>query len=356
MNRIVGVLLAILLVPMALEAQGAPPGCSWEGDPAIRFGWGSVYAGWMGYAPPPGMYHGHGAGGDAGMDTTWGLPGQTLAFRLGPLNASPSWLPSGCKAADTFCFDVSSDAGWSIACDWVAGIPIELYPGYLWTQKVNITIPCSAAVGSYYRIIATMAYWMSDADTCAPWCGDCNDPNIRPTDGFKYYSRDTLWVRVDPPPSFLPPTILQDTLDFVMRGQTMAYLTIGLCNNDQCFDMNVGYHIASRGHIGPPISTYDTVLARSGKCVDVYGILNAGTAPTCTYDTLEIVAWSCAAIPAYDTCVMRVHVIDMCCGVPLDTAPTAALVAAVFIIAAGAFLYRRRKRPAPAVRTGGPRA
>ena len=336
--------LVLLFASGSLMAQ--PPGCTWEGDPAFRFGWGATYAGWIGYVPPPGNYHGHGAPGNAGPDTTHGVPGYALVFKLGPYNAASSWLPTGyCKAADTLCFEIQDNLGWTITCNPVPGTLFALSgPGYLWTQNVTITIPCSATPGTYDRIIAICAY-MNNAGNCDISCGDCADPNTRPADGFFYYSKDTLFVKVDPPVATRPPVILQDTLTMVEGGQSKAHIPFSICNSDSCSATDMGYHIWSLGHIGPAIGVYDTVSVAAGKCRDVYGIINAGEAFACTYDTLHIIAWTCATTPLYDTCVQCVHVVEMCC-LPLFTAPVVTILAIVLILAAALFMRKRAAREA----------
>jgi len=276
------------------------------------------------------------------MDTTWGVPGAPLVFKVGPYNAAASWLPTGyCKLADTLCFEISdSPVAWTIVCNPVEGTPYALSgPGYLWTQNVTINIPCSATVGNYYRIIGTVTYTNMDVE-CDLTCGDCADPNTRPADGFFYYSDDTLLVRVDPSPPPPAPVILQDSLTTVETGQTQAYIPFSLCNDDQCFATNMGYHIWSKGHVGAAINVYDTVNVLNGQCTDVYGIINAGSGVICTYDTLTIIAWTCAATPLYDTCVQIIHVIEAR-TVPLFTVPVVTILVLALILAAAVFIRRR---------------
>jgi hypothetical protein len=347
MKRACAVAVAFLLVSGSLIAQTPPPGCSWEGDPAFRFGWGALYAGWPGYAPPPGNYHGHGAPGNAGPDTTHGTPGAALVFKLAPYSAACSWQPAGCKDPDTFCFEISDNLGWTIVCTPVPGTLYAMACGYLWTQNVKITIPCSATPGTYDRVVGTVTY-ANNAGTCDVTCGDCNDPNIRPADGFFYYSKDTLFVRVDTPIPDQPPVILQDTMMWIERGQSQAHIPFSICNADSCSATDVGYHIWSLGHIGPAINTHDTVSVAAGKCRDVYGIIDASQAPTGTYDTLHIVAWTCSITPLYDTCVQRVVLIALCgdCAVPLFTTPVVTILAIALILAAALFMRRRAAREA----------
>jgi len=340
MKKAILLTLGILLVASGI-VWAQPPGCTWEGDPSFRFGWGALYAGWPGYAPPPGNYHGGGAAGQWGQDTTWGVPGQSLVFKVGPYNSAASWLPTGyCKAADTLCFEIADNLGWTLTCNPVAGTLYALSgPGYLWTQNVTITIPCSATPGTYDRVIGTVAY-MNNAGDCDVACGDCADPNIRPADGFNYYSNDTLWVRVEPIPPPPAPVILQDTLTLVEQGQTQAYVPFSLCNDDQCFSVTMGYNIKSKGHVGPALNVTSTKAVPAGQCVDVYGILDAGVTAICTYDTLTIIAWTPSPGALYDTCVQIVHVVEPS-AVPLFTVPVVTILVLALILAGAVFMRRR---------------
>jgi hypothetical protein len=296
-----------------------------------------MYAAGMGsYTPPPGHYNLVAVN---GPDTTCGVPGDTLRFKISPYNAT-AWLPGLCTAQDTFCFDVSSEHGWTFVCKPVAGTP-EVVPagGYLWYQTVTIHIPCNATVGSYERVVAG-CYYVNNLGVCDPACPDCADPNVRPANHTTFYSKDTLYVRVDTRPLVYPPVILQDTLTLVEERQSKAYIPFSLCNQDQCIPMDIGYRIRSSGHVGPPIDMSDTVQVLAGKCTDVFGIINAASAIACTYDTLRIVAWSCAPTPLYDTCAQVVHVVALCCA-PVFTAPVIAVLVLALILAAALFMRRR---------------
>jgi hypothetical protein len=338
MKKAVFLALGILLVASGI-VWAQPPGCTWEGDPSFRFGWGATYAGWAGYTPPPGYYHGGGAAGNWGPDTTWGVPGQNLVFKVGPYASAASWLPPSCKAIDTLCFEIADQLGWTIVCNPVVGTLYELAAGYLWTQNVTIIVPCSATPGSWNRIIGTVAY-ANNAGVCDVSCGDCNDPNVRPTDGFNYYSDDTLWVRVDPAPPPPAPVILQDTLTLVEQGQTQAYIPFSLCNDDQCFGVTMGYNIKSKGHVGAALNFTSSILVPPAHCVDVYGIINAGSGVICTYDTLTIIAWTPAPGALYDTCVQIIHVVEPR-TVPLFTVPVVTILVLALILAAAVFMRRR---------------
>jgi hypothetical protein len=315
--------LALLLMPAVALAQ--PPGCTWDGDPAIRYGFGQYDN--LPYNQP-------------GNDFADIYPGGTLTYTLAPYNCHPIYLPTGiCKAIDTICFHAVSLQGWTLACDPPMGQLWELGSGYIWYQDISITAPCDANIGDKDTLIAIACY-ANTAGVCAPECGDCADPNIRPATGVKYYNADTLIVTiVAGPPAF---EILQDTLQLVDRGQTQAHIEFTICNQDECAPPTpFNYNITSRGHIGSAINTTSTIEVDGGACKDVYGVIDAGTSPACTFDTLTIVAWSAAAPIVYDTCVQVVHVIEACCGVPVFTPAGAAILVIVLVLVTAIFMRRR---------------
>jgi hypothetical protein len=199
-------------------------------------------------------------------------------------------------------------------------------------------VPCTATPGTY-QVIAKNAY--HNAGACAPECGDCNDPNLRPGDGLNYYNSDTLYIKVVNPPAIIPLSILQDSLTLVDQGQTQAYVPFSICNADACFPA-FNYNIKSKGHFGPAINTSGSVSVPGGDCVDVYGVINAGTPVViCDYDTLTIIAWG--GRPAwfmYDTCVQIVHAVSAE-PVPLFTVPVVTILVLALILAAAVFMRRR---------------
>jgi C1A family cysteine protease len=299
--------------------------CSKEGDPALRYGWGE-YDG-LPYNQP-------------GEDYASAYAGQTITYRLAPYNASPTWLPAGCKGSDTLCFHVSDAKGWAIGSSPPLDTPMILSAGYIWYQDVSIAIPCSADLFSYDTVIAQVAY--TDVNgVCAPECEDCNDPNTRPSTGVKYYSADTLIIQVvEAPPSL---SVLQDTLTLVDRGQTQAYVPFTICNQDECVpSTSYGYRITSKGHVGPPLNTSGVISVPGGECKDLYGVVNAGTAVACAYDTLRIIVWTTGDPALYDTCVQVVHVVEPQ-SVPLFTPPVAAILVLALVAIAAIFMRRRMK-------------
>jgi len=313
--------LTLLLVPAFVYA--APPGCTWEGDPAFRYGWN--YLDGLPYNQP---------GPD--VATTWA--GGAITRTLGPYSAHATWTPLTCKALDTLCFQCVSIKGWGLALDPTTQ-PVELLPGQLWYQDVTITPPCSAQIGDVDTVIARCVY-ANNAGNCDFSCGDCNDPNVRPGDGLNYYSADTLFVTIIPAPPAL--AILQDSITYVERGQVQAYVGFSLCNSDPCAPPTaINYSIVSKLHV-PPVPPYPwtgSVMVPGGECRDAYAILDASLIPVCTYDTLTIIAWM-GVPPVYDTCVQLIHIIAPQ-DVPLFTVPVVTILVLALILAAAVFMRRR---------------
>lgn len=334
MKKAIILAMGLLLIATIASAACFAP----TGDRAFRYGWGMVVnpAGQEVITPPPGIYNLVAVN---GQDTTWGIPGQSLKYRVGPYNAT-AWQPLTCVLQDTLCYDVASQHGWTLVTSPAAGTP-QVLPagGYLWYQVVTIQIPCSATIGSYERVIGTCAY-TNIAEVCDLTCADCADPNTRPANNTKFYSSDTLWVHVLPAPPPPAPTILQDTLTLVEQGQTQAYIPFSLCNGDQCFAYDIGYTIKSKGHVGSALNVSGTVNVAAGSCVDVFGIINAGAATPCQYDTLTTICWTVVATPLYDTCVQVIHIVEPS-TVPLFTVPVVTILVLALILAAAVFMRRR---------------
>jgi len=319
--------LVLLLMPAAALAQ--PPGCTWVGDPAMRYGFGQ-YDG-LPYNQP-------------GNDFANIFPGATLTYTVAPFNCSATaYPPLTCRGTDTLCFHAVSLQGWTVACDPPMGDLYELPPGYIWYQEVSITAPCDANIGDKDTLIAQACY-ANDAGVCAPECGDCADPNLRTSTNVKYYNADTLIVTIVARPPAV--NVLQDTLTIVGRWQSQAYVPFSICNVDECAPLTEFiYNIRSLGRVGPAINTTDTVMVDGGTCKDVYGVINAGSSLACAYDTLTIVVWSSAEPVVYDTCVQVVHVVESCC-VPVFTPAVAAILVLALILAAAVFMRRRIARTA----------
>ncbi len=310
---------------VGIRARVEPRPVTIDGDPALRYGWGE-YDG-LPYNQP-------------GNDFASAYAGQTLTYRLGPYNSPATWLPAGCKASDTLCFHASSAKGWAIAASPPLETPIVLGSGYLWYQDVSVTVSCSAGISTYDTIVARVAYTGANG-ACAPGIADCNDPNTRPTTGVEYYSADTLIVQVVEAPPAL--AILQDTLTLVERGQTQAYVPFAICNQDECAPpTSYGYVITSKGHVGPALNTSGSVSVPGGECEDLYGIVNAGAAIACTYDTLRLIMWTTGDPALYDTCVQVIHVVEPEM-VPLFTPSVAAVLVLALVVIAAIFMRRRMR-------------
>jgi hypothetical protein len=266
------------------------------------------------------------------------LPGTLVTQQLRMYHAAYSWVPT-CGVAgvyDTFCTVLNSQQGWATGGTPTIGNPyILVCTGSLY-QFVTLQVPCEAVPGMVDRFIARMAY--HNAGTCAPACGDCNDPNVRPSDGLPRYNADTLYVIVLQPQP--PLSILQDSLTLVDQGQTQAYIPFSICNEDACYPA-FNYTLKSKGHVGPALNVSASVNVPGGDCVDVYGIIDAGLASICTYDTLTIIAWGGSAeMFMYDTCVQIIHVVSPE-PVPLFTVPVVTILVLALILAAAVFMRRR---------------
>jgi len=317
------VLLALLLLPVVVVAQ-APPGCSWEGDPILRYGWF--------YTLPE------------GNDTLQMYRGETyVEYDVLPMNAYDTYTPAQCHATDTFCFHYTDLFGWTIVSAepmiWDDPTYLVLAPGTGYWATISINCPCSATVGQWNRIIISFNY--TDVyGTCAPQCGDCNDPTLR--GGTQHlWNADTLWVEVvESPPSAL--IVDQDTVTLVDEGQTQAYIPFTIESPNPCAPpATAGYRITSKGHVGAAIDQSGSIAVAGGTTEYVYGIINAGAAHDCDWDTLMIIMWNTAdEPPIYDTCVQRIHVITPE-PVPLFTVPVVTILVLALILAAAVFMRRR---------------
>jgi len=313
MKKLVFLAFALLFVAGSVYAQ-----CSLEGDAMIRYGWGQLDG--LPFNQP-------------GPDYINVVPGQTVAYYLGLANIG--YTPTTCLATDTFCLDMTDTQGWTIVCDPAEGSALIYDNGYAYGQDISISVPCEATVGTVNMVIAHECY-INLAGVCDPTCGDCVDPNIRPTTGVPYYNADTLYMTVVVAPPALG--VYQDSIYYVEQGQTQAYIPFTIANQDECAPPTLFYYnIVSLGHIGSAINTSGSVTVNGGEQEDVFGILDAGTAEICTLDTLTIIAWSGAA---YDTCVQLVHVISPV-TVPLFTTPVVTILVLALVLAAAVFMRRR---------------
>jgi hypothetical protein len=269
------------------------------------------------------------------------IKGETGCFELAPLNFGFQ-AASTCQALDTFCVVLWDELGWTIGNPWVGDWnegpgPFELNKGYYWPDDACITVPCSVTVGTTNIFYAAMCY--SDVElVCQPDSGDCvPEPNVY--GGAPCYMLDTLWIEiVESPPAL---SILQDTLYYVEQGVTSGYIPFAICNGDPCAPpTDYGYTITSKGHVGLALNINAVIVGiPGGECGDVYGIVDAGDAEVCDYDTLTIIAWDNATGTVYDTCVQAIHVIEPV-PVPLFTAPVVTILVLAMILAAAVIMKR----------------
>ena len=275
--------------------------CSVEGDPGFSGGWPSQLAS--------------------------GRPGDVLTFDINPTNMA---IPP-CDGLDTFCVSITDTKGWTIEGSPPLEECTELPPGGGWLQSVSITIPLDAEPGEIDTVTAIMSYCDANMQ-CSPECGDCVD-SPEPES-----SVITMYIEVLAP---LPDIYVeQDSVTYVDQGQTSAYIPFSICNANSSGALNVVYNITSRGHIGASIDMTDTVAVAGGECETVYGIIDAGSASICDYDTLTIIAWTLEEPADYDTCVQVVHVVE---PLPVPVFNTVVVVMLVVALITVTYLVTKRK-------------
>jgi len=326
--------LALLLVPGFVMAQ-TPSYCTTNGDPVLRYGFHHLNLDVV--AQPAGTYN------QPGPDFENMVAGQTMTYLIALGDAGDAGSIPGCgftAAPDTFCSSATSKRGWVIVGDPPLGA-MQINSGgagYVMYDEVSITVPCSATPGVIDTFIFREHYWNTKNNACAPECPDCINPNLR--SGVKYYNADTLIITVVASPPALG--VLQDTLTLVDRGTTSAYVPFTICNQDECAPPTLfSYNIRNKGVTGriPVINQSGSTTVVGGNCKDVYGIIDAGLAQACDYDTLTIIAWT--PEPAvYDTCVQVIHIIEPE-PVPLFTVPVVTILVLALILAAAVFMRRR---------------
>ncbi len=252
-------------------------------------------------------------------------------------NTNFGFVSGTCTAMDTFCMHYWDDLGWAISsADFPEGACFEVGSGSYYWNEVCIQVPCDAVVGSFNNLCAYMAFCDVEG-VCQPDSADCEDPNIY--NGDPYYSTTCveLEVVVSPPALY----ILQDTLYYVEQGAVAAYIPFSICNGDPCAPATAyGYSIVSLGLVGPAINVLAvTGGVVGGTCEDIYGIIDAGLADVCDYDTLTIIAWDDATGTVYDTCVQVIHVVEPV-PVPLFTTPVVTILVLAMILAAAVIMKR----------------
>jgi hypothetical protein len=322
MKKLMFVALVVMLLPAVASAQGIK-----QGDPGFYFnfpgGTISVIAGetWCDHLYAANMYWASATCGDFGNDMT--------------------------AAIDTFAVVTSDILDWPITNTFYAddsdaeGVCFLLDDNIdVWYSEndVCITVPCEATVGQLNTLTVQMAY--CDEGVAAPDSGDCEDPNWRASATYPCYSTmDQDFEVVESPPALY---ILQDTLYYVEQGQTAAYIPFSVCNGDACAPpTDYDYVITSPGKTNLPGITQTGTASgvAGGTCQDVYGIVDAGTADVCTYDTLTIVVWDAGVGSIYDTCVQAIHVVEPV-PVPLFTAPVVTILVLAMILAAAVIMKR----------------
>jgi hypothetical protein len=264
------------------------------------------------------------------------VKGETYCEDIAPANFG--FVSTLCTLDDTFCHHYFDVLGWAISS--TAAPEGECYVlgsgSYFWCD-VCITVPCDAIVGQINTLTAMMVYCDIEG-VCQPDSADCEDPNWY--GGNPYYSTTSMTLEVvDSPPALY---ILQDTLYFVEQGATAAYIPFDICNGDPCAPAtDYRYDLTSLGLVGGAISDLNVLVSGvlGGECETVYGIVDAGIADVCDYDTLTIVAWDDATGSVYDTCVQVIHVVEPV-PVPLFTAPVVTILVLAMILAAAVIMKR----------------
>lgn len=261
------------------------------------------------------------------------------------------WISGTCTSElDTFAVVTGELEGWPIDHTFAAfeqgteGEDAEskcyILDGYTgswyFVTEACISVPCTAQVGDYNMLSAQIAY-CDEFMVAQPDSGDCEDPNVW-NDTPRYYQTYQEFVVVESPPALY---VLQDTLYYVQAGVTQAYIPFAICNGDPCAPAtDYDYLITSLGTVGGAISQTGTLVGvAGGTCDDVYGVINAGLAEVCTYDTLTIIAWDAATGTVYDTCVQAIHIIEPI-PVPLFTAPVVTILVLAMILAAAVIMKR----------------
>jgi hypothetical protein len=300
--------------PVRMPWSTAVDTCSMEGDPGI----------FIGFPREPQEV----------------LAGFAYSFLIAPANFGFGTSP--CQGADTFCLHLYDTEGWPVIAEGFLGQSegecFELEPGYYIQFEVTITVPCSASAGEVDTLFAVMAYCDVNA-RCSPDCGDCMDPNWLQEDSF--YSADTLFLIVEQSPPHI--YILQDTLYYVDRMQTQAYVPFAVCNGDPCSPpADYVYRITSSGPCGNPVDQTDTLYGvPGGECEDVYATIYGPAYSIYDFDTLTFMAWDLATGTTSDTCVQMIYIIECLCVPVLDR--RFVLISALMLISGAAVMLKIRR-------------
>ena len=262
------------------------------------------------------------------------IKGENYCDYIAPTNFG--FVSVTCPLVDSFCVHYTELLGWAVTADFAEGEAFEVGPGSYYWDEVCIAVPCDAVVGSTNTLTALMAYTDIDG-VCQPDSADCESPNVYSGDDYWNVTSVVLTVVESPPALY----ILQDTLYYVEQGAVAAYIPFSICNGDPCAPATVyGYNVTSLGLVGPALNvTALTGGVVGGTCEDIYGIVDAGLADVCDYDTLTIIAWDDATGTVYDTCVQVIHVVEPV-PVPLFTTPVVTILVLAMILAAAVIMKR----------------
>jgi hypothetical protein len=207
---------------------------------------------------------------------------------------------------------------------------------WYWWGEVCITAGCPSTVGATNTFTFGM-YYCDETMTVQPDSGDCANPNYRGY-GPQWQTWSVYFEVVEPSPALV---IWQDTLYLVEEGLAAAYVPFHLCNGDLCAGSgDYDYVITSKGLVGAAINQSGTAVAVApGDCQDIFGVVDAGAALACDYDTLTIVGWDVATGLVYDTCTLPIHVVEPV-PIPLFTAPVVTILVLAMILAAAVIMKR----------------
>lgn len=327
--------LAVLLVPGIIMAQ--PPGCNWSGgDPVLMYGWDSNNLPWQGAVGENWHFL------LRGMQYSSIVRGRAFA-----VNGTWNYFSTCCYNAtdtDTFCYTLTEKRGWNVTVTPpVIGQPYRRAPN-AWMDPLTITVdvPVDAPYGTRDTLIVGNAF--HNVGTCAPQCGDCENPNVSmtlynagyPSAYYIFCNKDTLIIEV----ISSPVTIEQDSITLVDQGQTQAYIPFDIRNWTSEDGMHY-YTISNTGTVGGVTSVFDSIIVAGDDREPVYLPINAGLANICDYDELTIIAWRFFdSVMYYDTCVQLIHVIEPR-AVPLFTVPVVTILVLALILAAAVFMRRR---------------
>jgi len=294
------------------------------------------------YDPNENIYHYD----EWGWWTNWGYGDQDYAYifiefvptRNEKITAVNFWAVSDTTDFEYWIYDDYSGGKLS---DLLASGGIQtLYAGY-YTLSLMTGVYITTGDTTYVKVkFQTTGYnYPVPADNEGPVSGKC----FTSRDGSAW-SKSTSFdfgVRITTVESAPTIYIDQDSITYVERGQSAAYIPFSICNDDACAPCDYVYNIVSTGYVGPAIDVTDTVKSvNGGECATVYGVIDAGTASICDYDTLTIIAWSVASPVVYDTCVQLIHVVEPV-PVPLFTALVVTVLVLALVLAAAVYLRKR---------------